>query len=159
MNFNNFLNVAKIRLGFIISATIFLISLAMILFVRNLEWKIVVQLFSGAAFILYWLLHFIQPYYVSFVGKNKKMQIKYFYAHPFMRRVKGFEFTASTLIDFEIRSSFFDLKHKLYLTVKTNKTRGEYPPISISALPLRHRQVLERELTKLIAQNKRAGLR
>ena len=132
---NNQLQVAKIKLAYIVSFVIGLFLMAFAVSASYFSIEHYIMLFLSVFLLIFFIyLIIIKPEYVYFYEKNNKIQIKNYPARPFFRNYKAFNIDTSTLYNFKIQKSFFNQKTELILTIKTKKGRGSYPPISLSAL-------------------------
>ena len=140
---NNQLQVAKIKLAYILSLSIGLFLLAFGLFGSFYSFEKYIMLFAAIILLMFFIyLVIIKPEYIYIAEIKDKIQIKNYPARPLLRNYKAFEIKLSTLNNFKIQKSFFNQKASLILTIKTKKGEGNYPPLSLSALS-------KKELTKL----------
>ena len=69
---------------------------------------------------------------------------------PFDNKKQAIEIQKKDYNGYEIRKSFFNLKEDLILSVKTKKSIANYPPISITALSLKHKNLLISSLNQAV---------
>ena len=70
-----------------------------------------------------------------YLSENGKMlDIKFYSAHPFLRKYKALKLPVTALKSFEHKKSLFDLKQTITLKANTKKGSFIFPSISISAL-------------------------
>jgi len=132
---NNQLQVAKIKLAYIISL---LVGLSLLVFVYSsyiFTVEAYVMLFLSIALFLFFIyLIIIKPEYIYFAQIKNKIIIKNYPARPIFRNYKAFEIDLKSLYSYKIQKSFLNKKIELVLTIKTKKGTGNYPPMSLSAL-------------------------
>lgn len=132
---NNQLQVAKIKLAFILS--FFLgIGLFIPIFVTRYV-TIDHYIMFALAIVLsvsFIYLNLIKPEYVYLAEVKGSLQIKNYPARPILRQYKAYEIKLSSIHHFEIHRSIFNKKITLTIWVKTKKGTGNYPPLSLSAI-------------------------
>lgn len=151
---HNQLNTAKIHIFFILSFSLFIITLILFLLIGEIQRHPAIIILPAIFFLAYLFLHFMNYQFLYFSNNGKNIIVKYFYIHPFMQTKKIFEFPAHTLAKFQIRSSFFNMKHKLDLYVLTDKGLAKYPSISLSLTNKKQRHRIHESLQEQVASNK-----
>jgi len=132
---NNQLQVAKIKLAYVISLIVGVFSLVFAFSSSYFTFENYIMLFFAVfLFIFFIYLIIIKPEYVYFAEIKNKIIIKNYPARPIFRNYKAYEINFDALYDYKIQKSFFDKRIELVLTVKTKKGKGNYPPMSLSAL-------------------------
>ena len=132
---NNQLQVAKIKLAYILSLVMGLSLLTFALTGSFFSFEKYIMLFLAIFLLLFFIyLVIIKPEYVYFAEVKNKIQIKNYPARPVLRSYKAYEIDLSAFHHFKISKSFFNQKAELILTIKTKKGEGDYPPLSLSAL-------------------------
>ncbi|OQY01726.1 MAG: hypothetical protein B6I20_07570 [Bacteroidetes bacterium 4572_117] len=132
---NNQLQVAKIKLAFIIFFFVGLGLLVPFFVSQFITTEHYMMLIIGLMFLLSVLfLVIIKPEHIHMVEFKNSLQIKNYPARPILRQYKAFEIKLNLLHHFEIHKSFFNKKVTLTIWVKTKKGVGNYPPLSLSAL-------------------------
>ena len=106
---------------------------------------------AGAVALVYLLLLFRKSnyFYLSFQGN--KIVIRYYTAHPFLRKYRALEIPKSYFDNYEIKRQLGGYRKTLHITIKTPKGKGKYPPISISLLTKKQ----EKELIEIIEKIKK----
>ncbi|MBN2756867.1 MAG: hypothetical protein JXR51_06775 [Bacteroidales bacterium] len=132
---NNQLQVAKIKLAYIVSFVLGIVLLAFAFSSYNFTLEKYFVLIIAILLIIYLIyLIIIKPEYVYFAEGNYKIQIKNYPARPILRKYKAYEIKINDLHHIEVKYSFFKLKIELILWIKTSKGIGKYPALSLSAL-------------------------
>lgn len=89
-------------------------------------------------------------YYFSFNDDGDKLIFKFISLRPFYNKKMAIEIPKIDFKGYKFKMSFLNLKQELILTVKTKNGIASYPPISITALSLKHKKILERALNQLV---------
>lgn len=101
-------------------------------------------------FLLYIILHIIDLNYIFYNDEKDKVILRYYYAHPFLRKYRAIEIHKNKLAKYEIKSSFLGLRHELILYQKTNKGDYKYPSVSISSLSKNDRNKIENSINVIL---------
>ena len=154
---DNKLEVAKIRLTYIITISACIILVLYSVFARGQSEGKIYSLILGTLFCLAFLyLIIIKPEYIYFsIETNKKLVVRNYTAFPLFRKYKAFEIPLASMYDFEIKKAFFNRLVFMRIHIKTNNKIGKYPWLSLSALPAKDRKKLVDNLNKLISADKR----
>jgi len=102
----------------------------------------------------YLYMHFLQLYYVYFSDAGDKIMVRFYYAHPFMRKYKAIEIPKNALAGAEIKTGFFGKKMQLILIQRTVKGEIKYPPVSLSLLNAKKQADIVKALQKLANASK-----
>ncbi len=147
---NNQLQVAKIKLSFIISFFLGIGFLIPIFVTNNVTTEHYIMLAIAIVLITYVIyMSLIKPEYIYMADLKGNLQIKNYPARPILRQYKAFEIKLSSLDHFEIHRSIFNQKISLTIWIKTKKGVGNYPPLSLSALSKND----QLKLTKFLSQH------
>jgi len=132
---NNQLQVAKIKMAYILSLLVGIGMIAPLFIVDRLTIEHKIMAVLGVVLLIYFIYLIIsKPEYIYMAEQKGKLQIKNYPARPILRQYKAFEINLNTFSHFEIRKSFFGQKVELIFWIKTKKGNGNYPPLSLSAL-------------------------
>jgi len=146
---NNQLQVAKIKLAYIISLVASIVLFAFVYSSYSFTVDVYVLLFFAISFLLYFIyLIIIKPEYVYFAQIKNKIIIKNYPARPILRNYKAYEIDLSSFYNYKINKTLLSKKIELILTIKTKKGTGNYPPISLSALRTKELKKLLKYLDK-----------
>ena len=88
-------------------------------------------------------------FYLEYLGN--KVTVRFYTAHPFLRKYRAIEFPKSNFYDYQIKKSLFGFRKMIILTVKTPKGRYNYPPLSIVLLTKEQKAELIRILDEIKA--------
>ena len=117
---------------------------------RNLFFKLLPVIVGIISLIyLFFLLRKSDYFFLEYIGN--KITLRYYTAHPFLRKYKAFEIERSYFYDYKIKKSFFGFFQAVQFTVKTPKGRFNYPPLSISLLT----KVQKKELIRILEELKK----
>lgn len=146
---DNKLQTAKVKIFYIIMLTLFLALGAYYLFEPNVPMtrKIILGVLALLA-ISYGFMLFLRLNYFFLQDSGDFILVRFYTAHPFLRKYKAFKFPASTLKSYEINSSFFNLKHEIVIKAENNKGQFVFPKLSISLLSSADREELKQILDK-----------
>ena len=146
---NNQLQVAKIKLTYIISLFLGLGLIIPVFVVRNVTAEHAFMLGLGILLLFYFIFLIVtKPEYIYMAENKGKLHIKNYPARPILRKYKAFEISLNSLSHFEIRKSFFGKKVDLTIWIKTKKGTGNYPPLSLSALS----KVEQKKISKYLSE-------
>ncbi len=131
---DNRLQVAKIRLGYIVSLTMavvfFIFTFSTVVDTR-ISWVAVVITLACFVFML-----LMKPEYVYIQVKNsKKLIIRTYHAFPMFRKYKSYEVSLSNFVRIESKKNVFSSKPFIRFIVKSKKSEGSYPWLSFSVVP------------------------
>jgi hypothetical protein len=154
---DNKLQVAKIRLTYILTISSGILLIIYSLFANSYTEGKVLSLVLGCASCLVFLyLLIIKPEYIFFsVQNNNKLIVRNYVAFPVLRKYKSYEIPLSEIYDYEIKRAFFDRLIFIRIHVKKNNKIGNYPWLSLSALPKADIKRLTENLNKLIPNERR----
>ena len=103
-----------------------------------------------AIYLTYIVFAFLLNYnYFSYNDEGNKLIFRFVSLRPFDNKKRVIEIHKKDFEEYKIDKSFFNLKEDLILTVKTKKGVANYPPISITALSLKHKDLLKNSLNQL----------
>ncbi len=131
---DNTLQVAKIRLGYIIS---FLMSMTFYTFSMTdfLDNKLSL-VFAIISTLLFIYLVIIKPeYFFVQIKNNKNLIIRTYHAFPLFRKYKVFEIPLNSFVGVETKKNVFSSKGFVRFLVRTKASVGKYPWISLSIVP------------------------
>jgi hypothetical protein len=154
---DNRLQVAQIRLAYILSVSIATLLVLYSLFANSYADGQTLSLIFGIVLSMVFLyLLIIKPEYVYFaIQNNNKLIVRNYTAFPMFRKYKSYEIQLSTLYDYEIKRAFFNRLIFIRIIVKKNNQTGNYPWLSLSALPNKDLKKLTESLDKLVSLEKR----
>jgi hypothetical protein len=104
-----------------------------------------------AIYLLYILITYTLDYnFFSYNDKGNKLIFHFVSLRPFDNKKRAIEIYKKDFEGYKINKSFFNLKEDLILTVKTKRGVANYPPISITALSLKHKNLLKNSLNQVV---------
>ena len=150
MRVDNRLNTAKLKIGYMIMLGIIFALSAYYIFENeyNLLFKLL-PVISGTVMLIYLILLLRKSDYFFLEYLGNKIIVRYYTAHPFLRKYKSFEMQRSYFHDYEIRKKMFGLLQTVQFIVKTPKGKFKYPPLSITLLTAKQKTDLIRILDEL----------
>lgn len=98
---------------------------------------------------LFLLLRKSDYFFIEYTGN--KVIVRYYTAHPFLRKYRAFEIPKAYFYDYEIKKSWGGLIKTVQLSVRTPKGKFKYPPLSISLMTEKQ----EIELVKILEEIKK----
>ncbi len=133
---DNRLQVAKIRLAYIVSLAISVMFLAFS-FSRFAD-KQLGLIVAGIILLIFVYLLIIKPEYVFIqIVKNSKLIVRTYHAFPMFRQYKAYEVALNSLIAVETKKNPFSSKPFFRLAVRNKKAVGKYPWLSLSIVSKR----------------------
>ncbi|NOZ35510.1 MAG: hypothetical protein GXO80_09470 [Chlorobi bacterium] len=103
----------------------------------------------GIIVFIYLFLLFRKSNYFYLEDQGNKIIIRYYTAHPFLRKYRAFEIPKPYFFDYEIKKHLAGYRKTLQLTIKTPKGKFKYPPQSIVLLTDNQESDLIKILDKL----------
>lgn len=154
---DNKLQVAKIRLAFILTIVAGTILVIYSVFFKVQENVQIISLSAGIIlYLLFLYLLLVKPEYIYFsVENNKKLLVRNYTAFPLFRKYKAFEIQLQSIHGYEIKTAFFNQIKLIRIHVIKNNKVGKYPWLSLSAMPKSEFEKLTTSLDKLLPPEKR----
>lgn len=154
---DNKLQVAKLRLAFVVTFATGLIFFFLGLYSNNAGVENTISLILGIILLfVFFLLLFVKPEYVYMsIQKNSKLLVRNYTAFPFFRKYKAFEVPLNAVHSFEFSKSFFGKRRSVRILVKTKKSVGKYPWLSLSAVSKNEINKMTESLNKLVPADKK----
>jgi hypothetical protein len=154
---DNKLQVAKIRLAYILTISIGILLIIYSLFANSyVDGKILSLVIGIVSCVVFLYLLIIKPEYIFLsVQDNNKLIVRNYTAFPMFRKYKSYEIWLSEIYDYEIKKAFFDQLIFIRIHVKKNNKTGIYPWLSLSALPKADIKKLTDNLNKLLSNERR----
>jgi len=154
MNINTKDRSTKIRYRFLAIAFLTIGLLAFLLlsdFVKQREAPIGVIILAVIIYLYYMFKRYM---YFSFDDESEKISIRYFNLIPTAMDHHAIEIPKRSLVNYEIKKSFFGLREEIILVQKLKNGIAKYPPISISILNDIEKRALSNSLSSLSIKNK-----
>lgn len=102
-------------------------------------------------YILYIVYAYIVNYnFFLYNDDGNKLIIRFVSLRPFDNKKRAIELNKNDFAGYKIKSSLFNLKQDLVVKIKTKNGIANYPPISITALSFKHRNMLENSLNQVV---------
>ncbi len=154
---DNKLQVAKLRLAFVVTFATGLFFIFFGLFSNNTGFENLMSLILGVALILIFLfLIMLKPEYIYIaIQKNSKLIVRNYTAFPLFRKYKAFEIPLNSIYDFEVSKSLMGKKRSIQISVKTKNKIGKYPWLSLSAVSKNDLNKTIESLNKLLPTDRR----
>lgn len=149
MKVDNRLQTAKLKMGYTVALAVIFSLTCYFLFEipENIAMPIVISVVVLTYIVM--LLRKSNYFYLEYIGN--KVTVRFYTAHPFLRKYKAFEIPKSSLYDYEIKKKLFGFRQTITLTVKTPKGKFNYPPLSIVLLTPQQKAELKRILDEIKA--------
>lgn len=149
MKVDNRLQTGKLKMGYTVALAV-IFSLTCYYFFEipdNIIMPIVISIIVLVYIIM--LLRKSNYFYLEYIGN--KVTVRFYTAHPFLRKYKAFEFPKSSFYDYKIKKILFGFRETIHITVKTPKGAFNYPPLSIVLLTSQQKAELKRILDEIKA--------
>jgi len=149
MKIDNRLQTAKLKiyymlmLGFIFSLSVYY------RFERQAGYGYMIAVLIIVLVYLFLLLRKSDYFFIEFTGN--KATVRYYTAHPFLRKYRAFEIPKAYFADYEIKKILGGFRKTVQFTIKTPKGKFKYPPLSISLFTKKQ----EEELLKILEEMKK----
>jgi len=101
---------------------------------------------SVAFLVYYWIQYRMAYTYFYFSNNGKNLVFKFYSLRFLYGKPKTIEIPKSSLVKYDIITSFFNKKDSLVLYQKTKKGVAKYPPISLTLLGRNKKTELKRAL-------------
>ena len=154
---DNKLQVAKLRLAYVVTFTTGLFFVFFALFSKNTAFENLISLIAGIVLLsIFFFLLIIKPEYVFIsIEKNSKIVVRNYTAFPLFRKFKAFEVPVKAIHGLELNKGLFGLKKFMRILVKTKNQVGRYPWLSLSAVSKKDIGIMIQSLNKLLPADKR----
>lgn len=104
-------------------------------------------IFCGALFLMYYLWAIIRDYnYVFYNDLSSKLVLRYYSLAPLTKRQRSIEIEKHLFLNYEFKKKFFGLRYYLVLFQKMPAGIAKYPPVSLSLLTPKEREVIVKSL-------------
>lgn len=149
MKVDNRLQTSKLKiyymlmLGFIFSLSVYY------RFERQAGYGYLIAVGIIALVYLFFLLRKSDYFFIEYTG-NKAI-VRYYTAHPFLRKYRAFEIPKAYFYDYEIKKTWGGLIKTVQFSIRTPKGKYKYPPLSISLMTKKQ----EIELVKILEELKK----
>lgn len=132
MVFDNKLDAAKYRLYFNIILAVEVLLVVMYFITTVPFEKLIVKIGIASLLVTYLVLLVKKPMYFHLRDDGTNIVFRFYNLHPGFKKLKAIEIPKNQFSRFEVKSSFFGLRHDLLLYVKNGNSEFMYPPISVS---------------------------
>lgn len=135
------------RLFFLVSLVIALAALALFL----LDYMLYGLLMAGVFALWYLFFQVADYHFIEYSDSGDKVVLRYYKSIRFGKTsFNSIEFPKQMLYRAYFENSVFGKMSDLTLVVKTHRGIAEYPSVSLSALPLNDRKVLQERLLQIL---------
>jgi len=135
---------------------VFLVLMGLILLVDIIEKpflgmsKSFYVLIICALYVVYVIISYMRDYkFFSYNDESEKLIFRFVSLRPFDNKKQAIEIQKKYFNGYKINKSVFNFKEDLILIVKTKSGVANYPPISITALSLKQKNLLKNSLNQL----------
>ncbi len=150
MVFSNSKEVKKLRRALMIIAACCFLIMAVLGFLALFTLLVIFGTLFIMAVMQIALLNF---QYVKISVEKNRLIVRYYSIFSFERSFQTFDFPVMQLRQVAVNKYFLGLKWDIRFTIKVQKGLADYPPISLSALPVSKRARLVETLKTLIPKN------
>ncbi len=132
---DNKFKTARIKIFYIIILTsMFAFGIYLIFEPNKMMVKYVVAGILACLTIAYLLMLFLRLNYFFIQDNGDFILVRFYSAHPFLRKYKAFKFPVSALKSYQIKKSFFNLKKEISIKAQNHKGEFLFPTLSLSLL-------------------------
>ncbi|MFC2104218.1 hypothetical protein ACFLS4_02555 [Bacteroidota bacterium] len=102
-------------------------------------------------YLLYIVFAYVVNYnFFSFNDEGNKLVFRFVSLRPFDNKKQAIEIHKKDFKGYKLQKSFMNFKEDLILIIKTKKGIANYQPICISALSLKHKNMLIQSLNQFV---------
>ncbi|MFC2151409.1 hypothetical protein ACFLSE_02695 [Bacteroidota bacterium] len=102
-------------------------------------------------YILYIVFAYVVNYnYFIYNDEGDKLVFRFVSLRPFDNKKQAIEIHKKDFKGYKFQKSFINFKEDLILMIKTKKGFANYPPISVSALSIKHKNMLIQSLNQFV---------
>ena len=149
MKIDNRLQTAKLKIYYMLMLGLIFSLSAYYFFERQAgSWYIITAIFIVIVYLVL-LFRKLDYFFIEYTG-NKAI-VRYYTAHPFLRKYRAFEIPKAYFSDYEIKKILSGFRKTVQFTIKTPKGKFKYPPLSISLMTKKQ----EIELIKILEELKK----
>lgn len=153
MIFDNRDTVFKLNKRRYILILVYLTLMSVIIFSGLFEDRLKIQLavIVSILYIIYTIFSYLLNYsYFSYKDDKDKIMLRFASLRPFDNRKQAIDIRKKDLKGYVLKKSIMNFREDLILKVSTKKGLANYPPISITALSAKHKQMLINSLRQFI---------
>jgi len=156
MQFDNKNKVMKLSMRRYIILVLFTIIIGLLVFTRLLDkpvWgidKTTAILIVVIAYLIYVMITYTKNYqYILYSDEGDKIMFKFVSLRPFDNKRNVIKIPKNIYYGYKIQKSFFNQQEAIILMVQSKQGVAKYPPISITALTSKKKNILFSSLNKL----------
>jgi len=143
MFYSNHNSVKIIKLLLTITGLVCIAIMAVLIFIQQFLFLLI---FTGAFILGLLVIAILDFQYIRITEEKKKLILQYFSIFSANRSYRTIEFPIEFLRKVNVTRSFWGFKQSLLLTVRIREGIADYPPVSLSAVPLKDRKELISQL-------------
>jgi len=148
MQYSNKKQLSLLKKIQLISGVVLLLAMALAIY---LEHFMLLFVLGSLLILLLILVRIINFNYVRIQVENNRVILRYYPLYSTDRIYESIEFPIASLKKAEVRKYLIGLKWDLHLTVKLKQGLASYPPVCLSAIPLKKRKILVTAIQDLLA--------
>ena len=148
MRIENSKRAAKLRKTFFIGSVIIAVA-ALVLFLLDL----ILYGIIGVGVFAFWFLYFqVSDFqYIQFSNENNKIVLRYYKIIRFGNgEYNSIEFPQNLLQNAYFENSVFGKMSDLTLIIKTKRGIAEYPSVSLTAIPIEQRKMIQTVMNEIL---------
>lgn len=157
MLFDNRHKVTQLNIRRYIALLVYLLGMGMLLLSGVFKEKVAgvdktyIIIAITLIYILYIIFAYISNYnYFSFNDESEKLVFRFVSLRPFDNEKRAIEIYKKDFHGYKIYKSFFSIRQDLILIIKTKNGIAHYPPISITALDKKQKNLLKAALNRFV---------
>ena len=149
MKIDNRLQTAKLKIYYMLMLGLIFSLSVYYRFERQAGYGYMIAVLIIVLVYLFLLLRKSDYFFIEYTGN--KAVVRYYTAHPFLRKYRAFEMPKAYFYDYEFKTILGGFRKTVQFTVKTPKGKFKYPPLSISLFTKEQ----EVELIKILEELKK----
>jgi hypothetical protein len=153
MIFDNRDNVFKLNKRRYILLLIYVTAMSVVIFSGLFDKKLIIGLaiLITTIYVVYNVFTYQLNYsYFSYNDDKEKIMFRFASLRPFDNRKQAIDIRKRDFKGFTIKKSFMNFREDLVLKVSTKKGLANYPPISLTALSTKHKNMLVNSLNQFV---------
>ncbi len=149
MTVDNRLETAKLKNYYMLMSAVIFSLLAFYFFERSANIGYLIGALVFVFVYIFFLFRKSDYFYLEYNGN--KIIVRYYTAHPFLRKYRAFEIPKAYFFDYKIKKQAWGLLKTIQFEIKTPKGMFKYPPVSISLFPKKKEERLIKILEEIKA--------
>jgi hypothetical protein len=147
MVYSNNNNVKKLKSWLMITGLLILIAMTVLIFIEKF---VALAILAGIFLLGLIIVAILNFQYIRIMEEKNKLTLRYYSIFSLDRTYKAIEIPIEHLRKVEVFKLLFGLKWDLQFTVRIRQGIADYPPVSLSAIPIKDRKKIVEQLKLLV---------